>query len=101
NARGFRDKGNTARAARIRFEHKDLVVFDRELQVEEAENPEAVRQAAAELFDLVASFLFQTLGRNHAHRVAAVYAGRLNVLDDAANDGPVRAAREVDVDFER
>jgi len=35
------------------------------------------------------------------HAIAGVNSRRFDMLDDAADDGPVDAANEIDVDFER
>ena len=90
-----------ARRARVRLEHVDGRVGDRQLDVEQADDAERRPEALDDVLDLQRIRERERLRRQHAGRVAGMNPGFLDVLHDGG-DVDVRAVAErVDVDLDR
>ena len=79
-------EGHRARGARVRLEHVDGRVGDRELDVEQPDDAERRPEPLDDVLDLERVRQRQRLRREHARRVAGVHARLLDVLHDRADE---------------
>ena len=97
----LRDERDRPRGARVRLEHVEVTLVERELQVEQAARAEAADERRRELSDLRLEPLADRRRREDARRVARVDAGALDVLDDRRDPAVLAVAEHVDVQLER
>src|SRR5439155_17244127 len=97
----LRGKRDRAGGARVRLEHIDALVDDRELHVHEPDYPERMREPAYDVTDR--SVLRRAEGRRgqHARRVPGVHARLFDVLHDRADVRLGSVGDGVDVDLDR
>ena len=94
-------KRHRPRGARVDFEHVELAVGDRELDVQEADDAERRAELADDLFDVRPLERAQSRRGQHAGRVAGMDAGLLDVLHHGRDVGVLAVAESVDVQLER
>ena len=80
---GFRDERYRSRGTWVRFDDVHLVVLDGKLDVDEAHRLQRQCDALGVLFNLADDQIAQVVRRQHRVAVAAVDAGRFDVLHDA------------------
>ena len=95
------DERHRPRRARVRLDHAQLAVAQRELQVEEAAHAEPRVRARCDLADLDVERRRHRGRRDHAGRVAGVDPCRLDVLEDPPRPSRLAVAEHVDVELER
>ena len=97
----LRDERNRPRRARVRFQHVEVALVQRELEVEEAARAEPAGERACELADLRLECRAHRRRRDDAGGVAGVDARALDVLEDGGDPAVVAVAQDVDVELER
>ncbi|GIW73967.1 MAG: hypothetical protein KatS3mg103_0489 [Phycisphaerales bacterium] len=80
-------KGAVRLARGVDLQHVDGLVLDGQLHVHQAADAQGAGQLLAGRADLLEDAFGQFVGRQEAGAVAAVHAGVLDVLHDAADDG--------------
>src|SRR6267142_828378 len=96
----LRHEGHRPGGARIDLEHEDLLVLDRELDVEQADDAELRRERSGLGLDALDLVVAQRVGRQRARGVARVHARLLHVLHDPAHHDPLPVRDGVHVDLE-
>ena len=86
--------------ARIDLEDEDLLVLDRELDVEQADDAQLGGERAGLRLDALDLVVAQRVGRQRARGVAGVHARLLHVLHDPAHHHPLAVRDGVHVDLE-
>ena len=95
------DERNGSRRARVRLEHVQLALVQRELQVEQAAGTEAARECRRQC-PISASRAEPTDGAGRTQAESpGVDAGALDVLDDRRDPAVLAVAEDVDVELER
>ncbi len=99
DAGGFGDERDGARGARVDFKDVDLAIFDRELDVHQADDFEFFGHDKGVALDLGDDFWVERKGRERAGGIAGVNAGFFDVLHDAADAVVGAVADAIDVHF--
>ncbi len=89
------------RRARIRLEDPDLLVLDRELQIQEAHDTDPAREAAGDVLDPVQLVVRERRRRDLARGIAGMHTRFLDVLHHRADEHVDAVAHGVDVDLDR
>ena len=94
------DEGHRAARPRVYFEHIDLVVLNRELDVHQAHHLQRAGELHGLPLELRDDLAVQRMGRQRAGRVARMHAGLLDVLHHAADEDVRPVGDGVDVDLD-
>ena len=100
NASGLGNEWHRARCARVGLDDVYDGVLDGELDVDQADYTQALRQAAGDVAKLGNLSLGKGKGRDAAGRVAGMHAGFLDVLQHAADVDVLAIAQGIYVAFD-